>query len=230
MDDLVSVAAGAAALWLSGEEPVLGALRNVLPAEVRTWRTGEGVDGEQVMCLVDVIRQRARGDPALITELTVLATGPEADEALRGLGEACDNREQWATAAWCHRRRQDILRWLGDGSGLARSFMELGAVHERRGRTADAARWYQRGGAAYEELGERLSSAEALIELGRVHHRNGRGPEALACLDQAVTRLLALGDEHRALRALSTRVAVAHDEVVRRGAVIQPDSRSAVAT
>src|SRR5436305_6804538 len=95
------MAAGAAALILgrSGADPdadpalrrLVSALGADVASQVDGW-SADGPDGEQILCLTDLLHRRALEDDTFRRWMTLAAAPPKAVPALRALAERC--REQ----------------------------------------------------------------------------------------------------------------------------------------
>jgi len=122
--ELRTFAAGTAALFLQPRDPggadqagaaTLRQLRVALGDEIGALVDGwaaDGPDGEQILCLADLLHERGRRDEGFGRQLAVTALTPAAAAALRGLAARCRRHGSWGTAGWCDDRGADLSRML----------------------------------------------------------------------------------------------------------------------
>ncbi len=127
MTELRTFVAGAAALLLhppaaGGADPVGAAtvrgLRAALGPEIRSlldgWVAG-GPDGEQILCLADLLHERTQHDEAFRRQLAVAGSTAAGVEALRGLAARCRRHGFWGAARWCDERGAELTRIADPG-------------------------------------------------------------------------------------------------------------------
>ena len=136
--ELSMFAAGGAALLLhagdvGGADPAgTRQLWAALDAETRSLVGGwvaDGPDGEQILCLADLLHERARHDDDFRRQLAVTAPTPAAAAALRRLAARCRRHGFWGVAGWCDERGAGLTRML-DRAGRESVEAPAAAAHD----------------------------------------------------------------------------------------------------
>ena len=88
--------------------------------------------------------------------------------ALRSLGNLCNNEGDHVAARVLHDESLAICRELGDRSGIARALYGLGVTARQEGNRSDARKLLDESLTIYRELGDREGTGSSLNQLGHL--------------------------------------------------------------
>ncbi len=96
----------------------------------------------------------------------------------------------------------DMMKKLGDKSGMATVLLNLGKKYQDQGNNMEAIKLYRQSLNIKEELGDKKGIAQSWLNIGMIHHGQGNNKEANKLLQQSLKIFQELGDKSGIARTL----------------------------